>query len=151
MMSAEATARAAEMWRRGYSAGLIAEAVGSTRSAVVAKLRRLGVRRAVRDPTGSLRPPPAKPRKHKPQPVCEPIWVTFVELNAGMCRYPREVDGAPRFCGAATQSLSSSWCPAHKLICYTQREARPGATPVPRQASAQRSDAHPPRPAAVFV
>jgi hypothetical protein len=132
MMSAEATARAAEMWRRGYSAGLIAEAVGSTRSAVVAKLRRLGVRRAVRDPTGSLRPPPAKPRKHKPQPVCEPIWVTFVELNAGMCRYPREVDGAPRF-------------------CYPQREARPGATPVPRQASAQRSDAHPPRPAAVFV
>jgi hypothetical protein len=83
MMSTEATARAAEMWRLGYSAGLIAEAVGSTRSAVVAKLRRLGVKRAVQSPSASLSPPPAG-------------------------------DGGIEFCGAATQSLSSSWCRAHK-------------------------------------
>jgi hypothetical protein len=99
MMSREATARAAEVWRLGYSAGLIAEAVGSTRSAVVAKLRRLGIKRAVQSPSASLRPPPAKPRKPKPKLmlVCEPLWIEF--------------------CGAATRSLSSSWCPAHKLIC----------------------------------
>jgi hypothetical protein len=130
MMSREATARAAEMWRLGYSAGLIAEAVGSSRSAVVAKVRRLGVKRAVRDPTVSLRPRPARPRaKPKPKPdlVCNPRWITLPNLKPGMCRFVRDGDGVVEFCGAATQSLSSPWCPAHKLICCAPQE-RKGAT-----------------------
>jgi hypothetical protein len=49
--------------------------------------------------------------------VCEPIWVGIVDLKSGMCRFVRDGDGGVEFCGAATQSLSSSWCPAHKLIC----------------------------------
>jgi hypothetical protein len=121
MMSREATARAAEMGRLGYSAGLIADAVGSTRSAVVAKLRRLGVKRAVPAPTVSLRAPPAKPCKTKPSPppklVCRPPWIEITELRPGVCRYPRETESGVRFCGGATGSLSSSWCPAHKRIC----------------------------------
>jgi hypothetical protein len=47
----------------------------------------------------------------------EPIWVGIVELKPGMCRYLRDGDGGVEFCGAATRSLSLSWCPAHKLIC----------------------------------
>ena len=67
MMSKGARARTAEMWRRSQSASVIAEADGSTRSAVVARLRRLGARCAVRAPTVSPRPPPAQPRKPKPK------------------------------------------------------------------------------------
>jgi hypothetical protein len=118
MMSKEARARAAEMWRRSQSAGVIAEGVGPARSAVVAKLRRFGVRRAVQSPGASLRPQPAKPRKPKLKLVCEPLWITsLLDLKPGMCRFARDGDGRVEFCGAATQSLSSSWCPAHKLIC----------------------------------
>jgi hypothetical protein len=119
--SREETVRAAEMWRQGSSAGVIAAALGVSRSAVVAKLRRLGVKRAVLAPTVSPRPPPAKPRKPKPSPppklVCKPRWIEITELRPGLCRYPRETESGVRFCGGATGSLSSSWCPAHKLIC----------------------------------
>jgi hypothetical protein len=84
--------------------------------------------RAVRDPTVSLRPLPARLRaKPKPKPdlVWNPRWITLPDLKPGMCRLVRDGDGIVESCGAATQSLSSSWCPAHKLICYAQREARP--------------------------
>jgi hypothetical protein len=122
-MSREATARAAEMWRVGYSAGLIAKAVGSTRSAVVATLRRLRVKRAVQSPNASLRPPSAKPRKPKLKLVCEPLWITsLLDLKPGMCRFVRDGGGGVEFCGAATLSLSSSWCPVHKLICCATHE-----------------------------
>ena len=56
----------------------------------------------------------------------EPIWVGIVELKPGMCRYLRDGDGGIEFCGAATQSLSSSWCPAHKLICCATQERETG-------------------------
>ena len=116
--SCETTIRAAEMWRRGYSAVVISAALGASRFAVIARLRRFGVKRAVQSPSASLRPPPAKPQKPKPKLVCEPLWITsLLDLKPGMCRFVRDSDGGIEFCGAATQSLSSSWCPAHKLIC----------------------------------
>jgi hypothetical protein len=119
--SREKTVRTAEMWRQGSSAGVIAAAPGVSRSAVVAKLRRLGVKRAVPAPTVSLRAPPAKPRKTKPSPppklVCRPPWIEITELHSGVCRYARETESGVRFCGGTTGSLSSSWCPAHKRIC----------------------------------
>ena len=115
------TTVAAEMWRQGSSAGVIAAALGVSRSAVVAKLRRLGVKRAVQSPSASLRLPPAKPRK--PKLVCKPLWITsLLDLEPGMGRTARNGDGGVEFCGAATQSLSSSWCPAHKLICCATQE-----------------------------
>jgi hypothetical protein len=115
--------RAAELWREGHSAGEIAKIVGASRSAVIGKLRRLGVTRAVRSPSVSLRPasPTPSPRKTKPSPppklVGKPRWMEITELRAGVCRYPRETESGVRFCGGATGSLSSSWCPAHKRIC----------------------------------
>ena len=62
----------------------------------------------------------------KPSPLpklaCNPRWIEITELRPGVCRFNAEVDGSPRFCGAATQSFSSSWCPAHKLICCATHE-----------------------------
>ena len=121
----EATVRAAEMWRRGCSAGVIAETVERPRSAVIAKLRRLGVKRAGPTPTVTLRPPPTKPQrpKPKPAPAGEPLWLELVALKSGQCRFPRGVNGETRFCGLPTTAPASSWCSAHKLICCPQRDS----------------------------
>ena len=120
--SRETTIRAAEMWRRGDSAGVISAALGVSRSAVIARLRRLGVTRAVRDPSASLRPP-AKPRKPKTaqRPKPSPLWLSFAELPARACRYPNEFDGETRFCAAPTP-WGSRYCAAHRALVYVSRE-----------------------------
>ena len=80
------------------------------------------------DPNALPAPVASLPTARVVKRVCEPLWVGIVELKPGMCRYLRDGDGGVEFCGAATQSLSSSWCPAYKLICCAtqEREPRPG-------------------------
>jgi hypothetical protein len=121
--SRETTVRAAEM-RQGSSAGVIAAMIGASRDAVVAKLRRLGVKRAVPAPTVSLPAPRTKRPSPLLKPVCKPRLIEITELHPGVCRYPRETESGVRFCRGATGSLSSSWCPAHKLICCATNPRR---------------------------
>jgi hypothetical protein len=118
----DATVQAAGLWRSGASAGIIAEAIGATRSSVVAKLRRLGVRRAVAKPIVSLLPPPKpKAASEAPAPPLEPLWVSIVALERGMCRYVSD-EGEARFCGLPALP-GSSWCQTHHRVVCVQREA----------------------------
>lgn len=119
-MSAWSSDRAAELWRNGHSAGKIAKTVGASRSAVIGKLRRLGVTRAVRSPSLSLRSP-AKPRDPKPAspPKPSPLWLSFAELPARACRYPNEFNGEMRFCAAPTP-WGSPYCRGHRQLVYRE-------------------------------
>jgi hypothetical protein len=111
--------QAEALWRKGYSAGWIAARLGMSRSAVAGKIDRLGLKRdSAPRVTRLARPTPAA---SKPKPKIEPpIWISLVELERGMCRFPRD-DGL--YCGARTHAFSSSWCELHrKRVCAPQKE-----------------------------
>ena len=82
-----------ELWAKGHSAGGIADALGCGRSAVCAKLQRLGLRRGHKSPTAKpmilaarrrpvdIAPPPA-PRQQPTRNPFERVEYTKSELRA---------------------------------------------------------------------
>jgi len=109
----EKAEEARRMWLEGKSAGIIAKALGTSRSAVAGKMARLRLRRAPNVPRASLEPPP---RKAKPRPASgEPPWVSLFGLEQGMCRYPHG-ERPVEYCGAAASE--GSWCAAHRRIVF---------------------------------
>ncbi len=126
----EAKIRAADSWRQGISAGLIAAKLEASRRAVVAKLRRMGMTRANQaQPSFSFLPPPsanprAKPKPGQPKPAQDQSpWIPFGALAPRACRFPRGEGAEMRFCGAAAE-WPSRYCKAHKDICSSTREPR---------------------------
>lgn len=145
--SDEVTARAVELWRKGWSAQEISNALGGvvTRNAVIGKMHRLGVAdRGMASPLkrlpvggsrpgtrkASVQPKPKAPRKPKVIKAPEPEYVpgdgiTLDELPArGRCRWPH---GDPakdtfRFCGQPTgqdeEGASRVYCDQHRKIAY---------------------------------
>jgi hypothetical protein len=55
----------------------------------------------------------------KREPPSQSDWVSIVDLERGMCRYPRDGKDGVEYCGAPAVPWGSSWCPAHhKLTCH---------------------------------
>ena len=120
------------LWHDRLSAARIARALGPefTRSAVVGKLFRMGLRRSeeqrieaqsagARRSAKRLRPP-ALPSVPLPPPApCAvvPRLVGILELCGSSCRWPYQVDGETRFCGH-TAASEGTYCPEHRAIAY---------------------------------
>jgi len=136
-------ARLVELWSARLSAATIAARLGDgiSRSAVVGKLFRLGLRRtdeqryeaqaegarrtgARRRATSHLarRSPPPMPVSPLPPPspcAVVPRLVPLPLLQRGACRWPYEADGETRFCGHAARG-GRSYCPDHHAIAYAE-------------------------------
>lgn len=129
---------------RGWSAGLIAQELGTTRNAVTGKVHRLGLT-TLQKPTRQIAAAPPKPRPipatrpPKPKPPVpatapvpieapEPvdtgdrmIPVPFMERRLDQCAAilpERGSDGLVMFCGEPTVG-TTSWCQAH-FLTYTE-------------------------------
>ena len=102
----------------GSSAGVIALALGTTRSAVIGKCKRKGIalnahasvvrNRSVSTMTAIPRDP------FKPVVLPGSRFVTLESIERGACRYP--VDDGPEFhfCGLP----GFPWCPEHHAVCF---------------------------------
>lgn len=140
----EATAQLVSMWSEGKSATLIAQALGTTRNAVLGKRKRMGLAaREVtesghRGPTpyvGQPRAPkvvrvakPKAPRVMKFKPVAfvprvvdlpEPskeFRCDFAAMTECQCRFAYG-DGPFEFCGHQ-KKIGSSYCEYHTRICW---------------------------------
>jgi GcrA cell cycle regulator len=124
--------RATAMWRAGHSGLTIAVALGTTRSAVMGKLIRLGLRRGpvqekadkASNGRGAMRlnrenrepwfPPP------QPQPRSEAAAkaIPFIALERHHCRWPVGGEGATTlFCGGNAHA-GYPYCAAHCRMAY---------------------------------
>lgn len=119
----------------GYSAALIAEALGTNRNSVLGKVFRLRlplirtprktVRRQARPKaTYTRRPLPPRQRLEQPKTSPPPLEappskrLTLHELHAGMCKFIAD-EGPPwTYCGHDAE-LESPWCTYHRSIVYT--------------------------------
>jgi hypothetical protein len=114
-----------ELWARKpeLSAALIAEELGTTRSAVLGQRDRLGLPPRTKGRSKGRKCRPHKPRKsgrvpvsaRKPKPVPSAAPTTrvhIVDLKTGMCRFPLE---GVFFCGSESDG---SFCPWHAKQCY---------------------------------
>jgi hypothetical protein len=119
------------LWNERLSAAGIARALGPpfTRSAVVGKLMRLGLRRTdeQRHEAQSLgarrsrrrNRPPSLPAIPLPPPASCPVTprlVGIAELGILSCRWPYEIGEEIRFCGHF--ATRRPYCPAHRAIAY---------------------------------
>jgi GcrA cell cycle regulator len=129
------------LWNDRLGAAGIARALGPgfSRSAVVGKLFRLGLR-----PTGEQRHeaqaagarhsrarqriggvadgarPPALPEAPLPPPTpcaVTPLLVGLLDLRRSSCRWPYDVNGETRFCGH-TVGGGGPYCEAHRAVAY---------------------------------
>ncbi len=122
-------AAACRRFEQGESAGVIAKALGLTRSAVGAMLNRAGKKRApgqrstvVAAPPGPKPRPkplaaPVKPKPKPPAPV--PAFVEPVELmglTSKTCHWPLDGRGG-LFCGGPVDGRGS-YCQAHRIAAY---------------------------------
>lgn len=120
-------------WNEGYSAGWIAAMFGFTRSSIIGKVHRLGlkprmtIKRTI-DSVGSPRPrqPRRKPEPRvidvvsvQPMPVlvqaedAKPLHLDLLALSPNQCRWPYG-DGPFTFCGC--HKASGPYCLAHSAI-----------------------------------
>jgi GcrA cell cycle regulator len=129
-----------ELWNARLSAAQIAARLGDglTRSAVVAKLFRLGLsrdpaerraaradgaRQSRRKRRGAIDPrklrPPAFPAAPLPvggdPPGLRPLLVGIMELRPTSCRWPYPIEGETRFCG---HGADGPYCHAHRRRAY---------------------------------
>ena len=124
--------RLIRLWHERLSAVGIARALGPdfSRSAVVGKLHRLGLRRSreqrieaqaagARSSRTRLRPPARPPIPLPPPTPCAvvPRLIGILDLTPGSCRWPYEHGGQTRFCGHAA-APEGTYCPDHRAIAY---------------------------------
>jgi GcrA cell cycle regulator len=114
------------MWAARATGLEIGDALGTSRSAVLGKLRRLGLVRS----KGAIRKPPREPKVEPfpfiarkpmppPPPVLKPGPVTIVDLAPRHCRW---ISGEPSnalYCGVA-QEYGSPYCPKHTAESFSR-------------------------------
>jgi len=115
------------MWAARATGLEIGDALGTSRSAVLGKLRRLGMVRSA----GAIRKPPREPKvekfpyiaRGKPKPAPEtlrPGPVTMEHLAAKHCRW---IEGSPTpdplYCGVA-QQYGSPYCQKHTRMSFAK-------------------------------
>jgi GcrA cell cycle regulator len=118
------------MWRAGETGTTIAARLGTSRSAVLGKISRIGLMRGKRAPRPVRRKPPrrTKPKPKFPflkrQPPRQPSGpVPFAELAEHHCRW---IPGEPHtqmYCGAA-KITGSSYCATHTRIAWARTAAK---------------------------
>jgi GcrA cell cycle regulator len=124
--------RAVAMWKAGYSGLEIAVELGTTRSAAIGKLFRLGLRRGpahekaakASNGKGAMRPkrdsrapwfPPPQPR---PRPEAAAKAITLIDLKSHHCRWPVAGAGATTlFCGGSAYA-GYPYCATHCRMAY---------------------------------
>jgi GcrA cell cycle regulator len=144
-------ARASELWLAGFTGAEIGRRLGLSRSAIMGKLRRLGLLRNDRRPRVPIRRaarlratpvpkpaprkvpnkrntrplPPPEPYKAPPPPPVPPIGsFNLLDLRHGHCRWPGPEDRAPwTFCGAQ-QVFDSSYCKFHHELAHNRGSQR---------------------------
>jgi hypothetical protein len=128
--------RAAAMWRAGYSGLEIAVALGTTRSAAIGKLFRLGLRRGpaqekadkASNAKGAMRPrqrelklvvlPPQPPSPQpKPKAVAAKA-VALIDLKPHHCRWPVGRDGSTAFFCGGNKYDRYPYCAMHCGMAY---------------------------------
>lgn len=114
------------LWSEGVSCQKIADEIGGiTRNAVIGKVDRLGLEKRKRK---KAEPKDRRTRRSYVRlvpdlfedalPPPDFLGIPFVETDKKTCMYP-EGDGAHMlFCGQP-QTEGSSYCEAHRRICYT--------------------------------
>ena len=126
----EAVETLSAMWKSGYSATCIANALGkpATRSSVIGKVHRLRLHdERPRNVNGrasamNMRPPPKLVVDNTPTDQPEPVLldgchITMETLRHNHCRWPiGDVPGL-YFCGNPPQA-GSVYCEFHRLVCY---------------------------------
>ena len=138
---------ARSLWESGMSAGVVAEAVGKTRNAIIGKARRAGwdgskhalspTQIGVQRRKSHREKVAAKFNFVTAQPVVEPMQDdripveqrrTIFELTDKTCRWPCGDVGTEAFfyCGGVVEE-NSPYCPAHSHRAFTQpvRHTRP--------------------------
>lgn len=118
------------LWDKGFSAGLIAIELHTTRNAVIGKIGRLGLewrketqlrlssRNSRSKPARMPRPIISSPSSVDGKIIVAPHrWVSLLDLRPRQCRWPHG-DGPPfAFCGA-TVLEDFSYCPQHARAAY---------------------------------
>tara|TARA_R110000868_G_scaffold304136_1_gene564636 strand:+ start:490 stop:867 length:378 start_codon:yes stop_codon:yes gene_type:complete len=109
------------MWKAGHSMQQIGDALGTTRSAVSSRMRRLkkmGVLPAPPPPDKKIVPFKGMPPPRKPKPV------TLMALERMSCRWPVIVhdDGPLLYCGGQREH-GSSYCSNHTKASRPQKRA----------------------------
>jgi GcrA cell cycle regulator len=126
--------QAAAMWKAGRSGLEIAVELGTTRSAAIGKLFRLGLRRGPKqnkavkasNAKGAIRPKRQEPKlvvlplRPKPQPKPEVFAkpIALIDLKSHHCRWPVAGAGATTlFCGGDAHA-GRPYCAAHCRMAY---------------------------------
>jgi GcrA cell cycle regulator len=131
----ERTARLVALVAQDYSAGQIGEALGITRSAVMGKVHRMGlkltrearkpaaIRNLIKRPKKMIKTirPPAPPPAPEVAPADGPIGI--MELTAFTCRWPFGERAPFRFCGT-TKPAGGPYCREHTAIAVGHSSAR---------------------------
>jgi GcrA cell cycle regulator len=116
------------MWRAGLTGAAIAAKLGTSRSAVLGKIARIGLKRS-RRPVRRKPPPATKPKfpfiaRVKRKPPQKPAGpVHFAQLAEHHCRW---IPGEPHtqmYCGA-TKITGSSYCATHTRIAWARTAAK---------------------------
>jgi len=117
------------MWRAGETGTTIAAKLGTSRSAVLGKISRLGLMRAKRRKIVRHKPPrTTKPKfpfiarvKRKPPPTTGPVH--FRDLAEHHCRWMPGEPHTQMYCGA-TKISGSSYCATHTRIAWARTAAK---------------------------
>lgn len=114
--------RLTQLWSDGLTCSEIAAQIpGTTRSAVIGKVHRLGlpgrpspVARGP-NPGPKKRPPPAVKPPSLPEPVpeeIEPLHIGMMEIRDGQCKWPYGAGATTTFCGHAI-TPGKPYCSEH--------------------------------------
>lgn len=130
--TAERIATLRREWGGSMSAGEIGEALAMSKSAVIGKARRLGLKalaplrpRKVAEPKPVTKARPRPPRHRPALVLVSRGGLPLAELTTTQCRFPLDGDidnTATRFCARtvvdAPNGERSSWCVEHYRRCH---------------------------------
>ena len=138
----DAAQRLEDLWVKGHSSGYIAGQLGVTRSAVMSRVMRTGLKRSA-SKTPTALPMSARPRSPMrgastparkapmviPQedPLAPPPkgGVSLIDIGSRQCRWVVAMPTTERrafFCGAGTKQ-GQCWCEEHRKVGYAPRGA----------------------------